>query len=35
MKVNINGPCHMTKMAVMAINSKNLCKSYCSEPEDL
>ena len=24
MKVYINGQCHMTKMAAMAINSKNL-----------
>ena len=35
MKVNINGQGHMTKMATMPINSKNLYKSYCSEPEDL
>ena len=35
MKVNINGSGHWTKMAVMAINSKNLYKSYTSEPEDL
>ena len=35
MKVNINGHGHMTKMATMAINSKNLYKSYSSEPEDL
>ena len=27
MKVCINGPGHMTKMASMAINSKNLLKS--------
>ena len=33
MKVNINGKGHMTKMATMAINSKNLYKSYSSEPE--
>ena len=32
MKVNINGSGHVTKMA---INSKNLYKSYSSEPEDL
>ena len=30
MKVNINGQGHMTKMATMAINSKNLYKSYSS-----
>ena len=30
MKVNIIGPGHMTKMAAMPINSKNLYKSYCS-----
>ena len=35
MKVNINGPGHMTKMAAIAINSKNVYKVYCSEPEDL
>ena len=35
MKVDINGSGHMTKMAAMAINSKNLYKSYCSEPKDL
>ena len=35
MKVNINGPGHMTKMAAMAINSKKLYKSFSSEPEDL
>ena len=34
MKVNINGPGHMTKMAAMAMNSKNFYKSFCSEPED-
>ena len=28
MKVNINGSGHMTKMAAMAINSKNLYKSF-------
>ena len=33
--MNTNGPGHMTKMAAMAINSKNLYKSYFSEPEDL
>ena len=32
MKVNINGSGHVTKMA---INSKNIYKSYSSEPEDL
>ena len=35
MKVDINGSGHMTKMTAMAINSKNLNKSYSSEPEDL
>ena len=35
MKVNINGQGHMTKMTTMAIKSKNLYKSYFSEPEDL
>ena len=35
MKVNINGQGHMIKMATMATNSKNLYKSYSSEPEDL
>ena len=35
MKVNINDQCHMTKMATMTINSKNLYKSYSSEREDL
>ena len=34
MKVTINGPGHITKMAAMAINSKNHYKSS-SEPEDL
>ena len=34
-KVYINGPGHMTKMATLAINSKNLYKSYSSQPEDL
>ena len=33
-KVCINGPGHMTKMAAMAINSKNLYKSS-PEPEVL
>ena len=33
MKVNINGHGHMTKIATMAINSKNLEKFYSSEPE--
>ena len=37
MKVNIDGQGRMTKMATMAINSKNLkvYKSYSLEPEDL
>ena len=35
MKINKNGQGHMTKMATMAVNSKNLNKSYSSEPEDL
>ena len=36
MKININGPGHITKMAAMAINSKNHYKSSSSsEPEDL
>ena len=35
MKVNINGQGHMIKMATMAISSKNLYKSFSSEPEDL
>ena len=35
MKVNINGPGHVTKMATMTINIKNLYKSFSSEPEDL
>ena len=35
MRVNINGSGHMTKMAAMAINSKDISKSYSSEPEDL
>ena len=35
MKVNINGPGHVTKMADMAINSKNLNKSFSSKREDL
>ena len=30
MKVNINGPGHVTKMTAMAINSKNLYKSFSS-----
>ena len=33
MKVNINGHGHMTKIATMAINSKNVYKSYSSEPD--
>ena len=32
MKVNINGPGHMTKMAAMAINRKKLFKAFSSEP---
>ena len=32
MKLNINGLGHVTKMAAMAINSKNIYKSYSSEP---
>ena len=35
MKVNINGPGHITKTAAMAINSKNHYKSSSSQPEDL
>ena len=35
MNVNINGPGHITKIAAMAINSKNHYKSSSSEPEDL
>ena len=35
MKVYINGHGHMTKMAAMAINSKNLEKSFSPEPEGL
>ena len=31
MKANKNGPGHMTKMATMAINGKNLYKSYFVE----
>ena len=34
MKANINGPGHITKMAAMAINSKNHYKSSL-EPEGL
>ena len=33
MKVNINGQGHMTKIATMAINSKNLYKFYSPEPK--
>ena len=33
MKVYINGQGHMTKMAPMAINSKDLQKSFSPEPE--
>ena len=32
MKVYINGQGHMTKIAAMAINSKNISKSSSSEP---
>ena len=35
MKVCINGQGHMTKMAAMAINSKNVETSSSSEPEGL
>ena len=35
MKVYINGQGHMTKMAAMAINSKNLLKAFTPEPEGL
>ena len=35
MKVCINGPGHMTKMAARAINNKNLKKSSSPEPEGL
>ena len=35
MKVYINGHGHMTKMAAMAINSKNVSKSSSSEQEGL
>ena len=35
MKVCVNGQGHMTKMAAMAINSKNPSKSSSSEPEGL
>ena len=35
LKVKINGSGHVTKKAAMAINIKNLYKSYSSEPEDL
>ena len=34
MKVYVNGQGHMTKMATMAINSKNLLKSS-PEPEGI
>ena len=34
-KVYINGPGHMTKMAAMPINGKNLKKSSSPEPEVL
>ena len=33
MKVYLNGSGHLTKMAAMAINSKNHHKSYSSEPD--
>ena len=35
MKVCINGPGHMTKMAAMAINRKTLLNSSSPEPEGL
>ena len=35
MKVCINGQGHMSKMAAMATNSKNLKKSSSPEPEGL
>ena len=35
MKVYINDQGHMTKMAAMAINSKNIYKSSSPEPEGL
>ena len=35
MKVYINGQGHMTNVAAMAINSKNVKKSSSSEPEGL
>ena len=35
MKVNINGSRHVTKMTAMAINSKNMYKSYSLEPEEV
>ena len=35
MKVYINSQGHMTKMAAMAINSKNIEKSSSPEPEGL
>ena len=34
-KIYVKGLSHMTKMAVMAINSKNLQKSSSPEPEGL
>ena len=34
-KIYINGPGHMSKMAAMAINGKNLYNSSTPEPEDL
>ena len=35
MKTYMKGQGHMTKMAAMAINSKNLLKSFSPEPEGL
>ena len=35
MKVNINSQGHMTKMAAMSLNNKNLKKSSSPELEDL
>ena len=35
MNVCINGQGHMTKMATMAINSKNFYKSSSPEPEGI
>ena len=35
MEVDINSQGHMSKMAAMAINSKNILKSSSPEPEGL